>query len=231
VRSAARKGARLVADLIEAGLNEDAGRLALALLWALCRAGSEFRRVGLQPGEASLIVVMSDREQIGVRSRGERAPMLWDAGCDAMRAQIVSTTSNWRRDGRDANRDCWWDGHGRAHEVSHQNGVLSDRGRWPPRGRSSMTLITPPHSEQGGGSRSTVSLGADVGDSIFPRVIGSPPSARSERQRASFCARWPLARNPKWRMRRNPSGKAWSRKRRMNSSGFKDMVLTAPPSR
>jgi hypothetical protein len=122
VRSAARKGARLVADLIEAGLNEDAGRLALALLWALCRAGSEFRRVGLQPGEASLIVVMSDREQIGVRSRGERAPMLWDAGCDAM-----------RRDGRDSNRDCWWDGHGRAHEVSHQNGVLSDRGRWPPR--------------------------------------------------------------------------------------------------
>ena len=30
-----------------------------------------------------------------------------------------------------------------------------------------MTLFTPPHSGQGGGSRSTVSLGADVGDSIF----------------------------------------------------------------
>ena len=45
-----------------------------------------------------MIVLMSDRKQIGVRSRGERAPMLWDAGCDAVRAQIASTTSNWRRD-------------------------------------------------------------------------------------------------------------------------------------
>jgi len=231
VRSAAQHFVRTVADLIEAGLNEDAGRFALALLWALCRAASECRRVGLQPCEASMIVLMSDRKQIGVRSRGERAPMLWDAGCDAVRVRIASTTSNWRRDGRDANRDCWWDRHGRAHEVSHQSGGLSDRGRWPPRGRSAMTLITPPHSGQGGGSRSTVSLGADVGDSIFPRVVGSPPSVRSERQRASFCVRWPLARNPKWRMRWKPSGKAWSRKRRMNSSGFKHMVLTAPPSR
>ena len=201
MRSAAQHCVRTVADLIEAGLNEDAGRFALALLWALCRAASECRRVGLQPCEASMIVLMSDRKQIGVRSRGEGAPMLWDAGCDAVRAQIASTTSNWRRDGRDANRDCWRDRHGRAHEVSHQNGGLSDRGRWPPRGRSAMTLITPPHSGQGGGSRSTVSLGADVGDSIFLRVVGSPPSVRSERQRASFCVRWPLARNPKWRMR------------------------------
>ena len=47
-----------------------------------------------------MIVLMSDRKQIGVRSRGERAPMLWDAGCDAVRVQIASTTSNWRRDGR-----------------------------------------------------------------------------------------------------------------------------------
>jgi hypothetical protein len=136
VRSAAQHFVRTVADLIEAGLNEDAGRFALALLWALCRAASECRRVGLQPCEASMIVLMSDRKQIGVRSRGERAPMLWDAGCDAVRVQIASTTSNWRRDGRDANRDCWWDRHGRAHEVSHQSGGLSDRGRWPPRGRS-----------------------------------------------------------------------------------------------
>ena len=116
-----------------------------------------------------MIVLMSDRKQIGVRLRGERAPMLWDAGCDGVRAQIASTTSNWRRDGRDAKRDCWWSRHGRAHEVSHQNGGLSDRRRWPPRGRSAMTLITPPHSGQGGGSKPTVSLGADVDDLLSAR--------------------------------------------------------------
>ena len=91
----------------------------------------------------------------GFASRGRRAPMLQDAGRAAARAQIASTASNWRRDGIDAERDCWWDHHGRAHEVSHQNGGLLDRGRWPPRGRSAMTLITPPHSGQGGGSRSS----------------------------------------------------------------------------
>src|SRR5579864_2432888 len=178
-----------------------------------------------------MIVLTSDRKQIGVRPGGDRAPMAWDVGRDAARAQIASTASVWaaRWDRREAR--CWWDRHDRAHEVSHQNGDLLDRGHGPPRGRSAMILIAPPHSGQGGGSRSTVSLGADVGGSIFPRVVGLPPSARSERQRASFCVRWPLARNPKWRMRWKPSGKVWSRKRRMNSSGLKHMVLTAPPSR
>jgi hypothetical protein len=52
-----------------------------------------------------MIVLMSDRKQIGVRSRGERAPMLWDAGCDAVRVQISSTTSNRRRDGREVGDD------------------------------------------------------------------------------------------------------------------------------
>ena len=150
------------------------------------------RRVGLPPCKASMIVLMSDRKQVGVRSREERAPMLWDAGCDGVRAQIASTTSNWRRDGIDAKRDCWWSRHGRAHEVSHQNGGLSDRRRWPPRGRSAMTLITPPHSGQGGGSKSTASLGADIGNSIFPRVVGSPPrSGASDRGRAfAFGGHW-----------------------------------------
>jgi hypothetical protein len=60
-----------------------------------------------------MIVLTSDRKQIGVRSRGERAPMLWNAGRDAVRAQTASTASNWRRDGIDAKRDCWWDRHGR----------------------------------------------------------------------------------------------------------------------
>ena len=197
----------------------------------MCRAVSDCRRFGLEPYEANMIVLASNRHQIGVRTRRERAPMAWDEGRDAVRAQIAWTASNWRRDGIDAKRDCWWDRHGRAHEVSHQNGGLLDRGHWPPRGRSAMILITPPHCGQGGGSGSTVSLGADIGDSIFPRVVGSPSSVRSERQRASFCVRRPLARKPKWRMRWKPSGKAWSRKRRMNSSGFKHMVLTAAPSR
>ena len=53
-----------------------------------------------------MIVLTIDRKQIGVRSRGERAPMLWDAGRDAVRAQIASPASNWRRDGIDAKRDC-----------------------------------------------------------------------------------------------------------------------------
>ena len=59
-----------------------------------------------------MIVLMSDRKQIGVRSHGERAPMLWDAGRGAVRAQVASTASNWRRDGIEAKRDCWWDRHG-----------------------------------------------------------------------------------------------------------------------
>jgi hypothetical protein len=71
-------------------------------------------------------VLTSGRKQIGVRSLRERAPMLWDAGRDAVRAHIVSTASDWRRDGRDAKRDCWRDRHGRAHEVSHQNGDVLD---------------------------------------------------------------------------------------------------------
>jgi hypothetical protein len=157
VRSAAQHCVRTVADLIEAGLNEDAGRFALALLWALCRAASECRRVGLQPCEASMIVLTSDRQQIGIRSRGERAPMAWDEGRDAVRAQIASTASNWQRDGIDAKRDCWWDRHGRAHEVSHQNG----RDHWQPRGRSAMTLITPPHSGQVANAMEAVGQGVE----------------------------------------------------------------------
>ena len=53
-----------------------------------------------------MVVLTSDRKQIGVHSRGERTPMLWDAGRDAVREQIASTASNWRRDGIDAKRDC-----------------------------------------------------------------------------------------------------------------------------
>jgi hypothetical protein len=49
-----------------------------------------------------MIVLTSDRQQIGIRSRGERAPVAWDEGRDAVRAQIASTASNWQRDGIDA---------------------------------------------------------------------------------------------------------------------------------
>ena len=126
------------AELIEAGLNEGAERFALALLWALCRAASNCRRVGLQPCEASMIVLTSDRKQIGIGQHGERAPMAWDEGRDAVRAQIASTTSNWRPDGIDAKRDCWWDRHGRA--SSARSGPRRSR-QHPRRRRGSPSFV------------------------------------------------------------------------------------------
>ena len=53
-----------------------------------------------------MIDLPSGRKQIGVRSLSERAPMVWDAGRDAVRAHIASMASDWRRDGIDAKRDC-----------------------------------------------------------------------------------------------------------------------------
>ena len=54
-----------------------------------------------------MIVLTSDRKQIGARLLRGRAPMLWDAGREAERAQIASAASNWWRDGIDAKPDCW----------------------------------------------------------------------------------------------------------------------------
>ena len=44
-----------------------------------------------------MMVLTGDRKQIGVRSRGRRAPMLRDAGRNAVRAQIASTDRVPRR--------------------------------------------------------------------------------------------------------------------------------------
>ena len=46
---------------------------------------------------------------------------------------------------------------------------------------------------------------------------GSTP--RSSRHCTRFCFLERLARKPKWRTRMKPSGRTWSKKRRMNSSG------------
>jgi hypothetical protein len=82
-------------------LNEDAERFALALLWALCRAASECRRVGLQPCEASMIVLMSDRKQNrGSLARGGRANVV---GCrlrrreGANRFDDLQLAARWER--------------------------------------------------------------------------------------------------------------------------------------
>jgi hypothetical protein len=58
VRSAVQHCVRSVADLIEAGLNEDAGRFA-GELWALCKARARFRCLGL-PHEAKMMGSASD---------------------------------------------------------------------------------------------------------------------------------------------------------------------------
>ena len=54
---------------------------------------------------------------------------------------------------------------------------------------SAMTLITPPHSGQGGGSRGRRFRSARMlAISSFRSVVGSPPvRSGAERQRASFC--------------------------------------------
>jgi hypothetical protein len=62
VRSAARSERSPGADLIEAGLNEGAGRFVLSALWVLCRTASDCRRFGLRPREAIMIVLTSDRK-------------------------------------------------------------------------------------------------------------------------------------------------------------------------
>jgi hypothetical protein len=106
VRSAARFGERAEADLIEAGLNEGAGRLALIALWVLCSTALGRHRFDLAPCKASRTVLTGDWKEVGVRLRGERAGSAWDTGSDAVRARMVSTASDRRRDGIDAKQDC-----------------------------------------------------------------------------------------------------------------------------
>jgi hypothetical protein len=197
---------------------------SLATLWGLCEARAHFRHSGLPKMKG----LASGRQ----RNRACMcAPVASDERCDFGRAQVVSIASDGWRDGMGANRDCWRDRHVGAHEVSHQNGDVFDRGHSPLWGRSATNLMVPPHSGQGGGSTPVWLSGPGEAGCCFACAVGSTWIVRSERQRASLSVRWPLARNPKCRMRWKPSGKAWSRKRRMNSSGFRLMVFTTPSSR
>ena len=118
VRSAAQHYVRAVADLIEAGLNEGAGRFAPATLWALCRARARFRRLGLPRG-VSMTGLASYRPRARARTSWERAPVSCDERWDVGRAQVGSIASNRWRDGMGAKRDYRRDADGGAHEVSH----------------------------------------------------------------------------------------------------------------
>jgi hypothetical protein len=60
VRSAARFWGRMRADLIEAGLNEGAGRFALTALWVLFAAAPNDRGIFVAPGEARTRVLTID---------------------------------------------------------------------------------------------------------------------------------------------------------------------------
>ena len=161
--------------------------------------------------------------------RWDRAPLACDERCDVGRDQVVSIASDCWRGEMSPKRDCRRDRQSVLMSVAPKRRCLA-RGHSPLWGRSATNLMVPPHSGQGGGS-TPIFCPARAAGSSFPCAVGSTWIDRSERQRASFSVRWPLARNPKCRMRCKPSGNTWSRKRRMNSSGFNLKVLTAPPSR
>ncbi len=162
----------------------------------MCKARARFRRFGLRRA-ANMMGLASGRQRNGACMGWKCAPVASDERCDFGRAQVVSTASDCWRDGKGANRDCGRDRHSGAHEVSHQNDDVLDRGRSPLRGRSATNLIGPPQSGQGGGSTPLLLSGSGEAGSSFPCAVGSTWLARSERQRASLSVRWPLARNPK----------------------------------
>src|ERR1700704_6410706 len=87
--------------------------------------------------------------------------------------KVVSIASDCWRDGMSANRDCERDRHRGAHEVSHQNGDVLDRGHSPPRGTSATNLMAPPHSGQGGGSARLLLSGSGEAGSSFACAVGS----------------------------------------------------------
>ena len=59
------------------------GKVRVGAAMGFVSGSSDCRRVGLQPCEASMIVLTSDRMQIGIGPRGERAPMAWGEGATA----------------------------------------------------------------------------------------------------------------------------------------------------
>ena len=163
------------------------------------------------------------RQRRPVLSRDSYAPAA--TGRRGARTRTLAIAS----DDRDSGICVWNDDcrarHCRSHDVSHQNGEPLASGRSQPRGTCATKRMTPPHSEQGGGS-TPMPLSGPLRRRFFPSVRSRPGFVGQ--QRATKCQplrRWPLARKPKCRMRWKPSGKTWRRKRRMNSSGVNRMSL------
>jgi len=63
VRSAAQFCGRRAADLIEAGLNEGAGRLALLALWAMFDAGAHYCRFACGTGAGNSLGSAAERSR------------------------------------------------------------------------------------------------------------------------------------------------------------------------
>ena len=145
MRSAAQDWRHAEADLIEAGLNEGAGRTAT--LWALfgegaarilargCarRACAERRAID---GERGLWRSLEGRQsrRRALHSGGRVGAFCWPPAFEASRSWP------WRMIVRAR--------HDRAHDVSQRNGDVLGRGHSPPRGTSATHLMRPPHSGQ-----------------------------------------------------------------------------------
>ena len=139
------------ADLIEAGLNEDAGNLRSGL-WGLFevirrdrdlvdRRQDQIERACVMIGGNSDILCCHIHRP-AVLSRETMSPRAKDrpvVAVDLGGAIVVVNADHY------ACRHRW------AHDVSHRNGEAAGRGGLKPRCISAMTRMTPPHSEQAGG--------------------------------------------------------------------------------
>ena len=97
--------------------------------------------------------------------------------------------------------------------AAHLSCSGGERGSsWTEESRSTTRMV-PLHSGHLG--RVTDGLGSSAVSSALVRSAELPSSLK---QRGRSLARWRLARKPKLRMRTNPRGSRWSRKRRRNSS-------------
>ena len=159
----------------------------------MCEARARFHRLGL-PRKANMMGLASGGQRNRPCMRWKCAPVASDERCDFWRAQVLSIASDCWHDGLGANRDCGRDRHSGAHEVSHQNGDVLDRGHSPLRGTSATNLIGPPHSGQGGGSTPILLSDSGEAGSSSRCAVGSTWFVMSERQRANLSVRWPLAR-------------------------------------
>ncbi len=85
-----------------------------------------------------------------------------------------------------------------------------------------------PHIGQRFGSSAAEPLASPESSALSHRLTSTSGVGASKlRQRASLAARLRLASSPKWRMRMNPEGTTWSRKRRKNSVAGSAMTFTS----